>query len=856
MVKLEELKKYRIFGYDLIINTFEPFLREFIKKEILLKYFQDNWMEHIPSKIIRFIEEYRFLKLKDLNEINIFFEEIGIPQLRDIILKNEIFIAAEGFIKDLSRSKFARLMTGINQLRIKIAHAKSSYSKIDFSKTLLLLQELCIGPNSQFILDYINGHKYVIAKSIPPNFFEEYDCQNNLPQEDYDLEGGFVGREKEIGDLINLIESEQDRIITITGAGGAGKTAVALKIAYFFLESEEQIFEAVIWFSAKTSKLTDEGISPLDPQISSYKQLVEDIFKLLDRPIYEVFMKDRIPVNYCVSHLYNIFSSQKCLLVIDNLETIYSENEIIDFLKNIPRPSICLITSRKGLGEIEKRYGIGDLPENDAVQLFNLVSKARNREDLFNLDDNEKIILVNRVKRYPLLIKWSIGQVCLGRNIHEAFSEEIKGDSEIAQFSFNDVFNLLSEQAKKVLFSIIIYGVSPITKYLIQHLTNLSDDEFDSALKELTISSLVFSEITGEGPQLRTIYKILSLTRGFIESKLDEDKRTRINLLSRFHDLSEQIKELEKSETDYTQTFFKLGVKTPEEKIAVNHVKTGKQEIENKNYDKAEEQFRQALKIGPNLGYVYTEYSKFEYFQKNHVNNALKLAKKATEVDSNNYHTWWNYGVLLKKEKNYQSAIPVFKRAKKLNQDYLPTHSELGELYSEIGKYELAEQEFVIALSEQKFPNYRHKMYTLLNRSINFQNWAKSSLKRNDYENQIEFLQKAYETIEEARKINNSHGALVKSFRFICLSLGKALGYQQKSEYKEYILKAITKIEFDHYVNKASRLLLSEGYYFLGFFAQRNGIEEEVVKRYIQKAKEYTTKEFPYYKKIQRFEKS
>ena len=129
-MKLEELKKYRIFGYDLIINTFEPFLREFIKTEILLKYFQDNWMEHIPSKIVRFIEEHRLLKFKDLNDINIFFEEIGISQLRDIILKKEIFVAAEGFIKDLSRSKFSRLMTRINQMRIKIAHAKSSYSKI------------------------------------------------------------------------------------------------------------------------------------------------------------------------------------------------------------------------------------------------------------------------------------------------------------------------------------------------------------------------------------------------------------------------------------------------------------------------------------------------------------------------------------------------------------------------------------------------------------------------------------------------------------------------------------------------------------------------------------------------------
>ncbi len=853
---MEDLKKYRTFGYDLIINTFEPFLREYIKKEILHKYFKDTWKNQIPSYVIRFIGEYRNLNYNEIIDINLFFEEIGISQLCGIVLKRENFIAADGFIGDLSRSKFSRLMKRINQMRIKIAHAKSSYSKIDFSKTLLIFKELCIGPKSQYIVDYIADKKYVAAKSIPPDFFEEYDCQNNLPQEDYDLEGGFVGREKEIEDLITLIQSDQDRIITITGAGGAGKTAIALKIAYYFLESEEQLFEAIIWFSAKSSKLTDEGISPLDSQISSYKQLVEDILKLLDFSIHDVFIKDGIPVNYWVNHLYNIFSSQKCLLIIDNLETIYSEAEIIDLLKNIPRPSIGLITSRKGLGEIEKRYGIGDLTENDAVELFNLVSKARNREDLVNLEFDEKLKLVNRVKRYPLLIKWSIGQVCLGRNIYDAFSEEIEGDSVIAQFSFNDVFNLLSEQAKKVLYSMIIYGSNPITKYLIQHLTNISDDEFDSAIKELTISSLVFSEIYSVEAQLRNVYKILSLTRGFIESKLDADKRTRINLLSRFHDLSEQIKELEKSETDYTQTFFKLGVKTPEEKIAVNHVKTGKQEIKNKDYDKAEEHFSQALKIGPNLGYVYTEYSKFEYYQNNHINIALNYAKKATEVDPNNYHTWWNYGVLLKKEKMYDEAMPTLKKAKELNKDYLPNYSELGEIYSEIGDYEAAEQEFIIALSEEKFPNYRHKMYTLQHRAINYQSWAESFLKRGDYYHQIEYLKKALQTIEEALSINESHGGLVKTFRLICLKLGKAMGFQLEKGFEEYFLKALNEIKFDFYTNKASRNLKSEGFYYFAFLGQRNGVKRENLIQYIQKAKQNSNKESKYYKKIVMLEKS
>jgi hypothetical protein len=50
---------------------------------------------------------------------------------------------------------------------------------------------------------------------------------------------------------------------------------------------------------------------------------------------------------------------------------------------------------------------------------------------------------------------------------------------------------------------------------------------------------------------------------------------------------------------------------------------------------------------------------------------------------------------------------------------HLPNYSELGEIYSELGKYEDAEKEFIVALSEEKYPNYQHKMYTLRKRANN-----------------------------------------------------------------------------------------------------------------------------------------
>lgn len=769
---MDKMKLYRNYSYDILINNFEPCLREYIAIQLLMS-FGDDWREHIPEGVISEVAPLKEELDYESCSIEAFFDEISFLNLKDIAIFKNNFKLFGSFFGKLNNDRFVQIMDELNITRRKIAHAKSFFSELDFEKIVECLDALCQGDDSKEIIKYLKNAEYKNAKDIPPSFFEETGCQNNLPPEEYDIDGGFVGRAKEIGAIKKLIYSDQDRIITITGAGGVGKTAIALKFAYSILLSPDNPYEAIIWFSAKADKLSEKGILSVIPGIRNDEQLTMDILDIIDPKTIEIFRQSRVPAVSYKRHLYEIFKSQKCLLIIDNLETIYSDEDLIGLIKDVPRPTQVLITSRKGLGEIERRYPLPDFPEKDAMRLFRIVAKERGRMDLVSLKDERILELVRRVRCYPLLIKWSIGQVCLGKDINEAFAEIFAGGSEIAKFTFNDVFSLLSENSRTILYSLIIYGDKPVSKYVLMHLGNLSEDEFTSAIEELVLTSFVFPQIREGATEISTEYSMLTLTRGFVETKLDEEKKTRDVLQTRYYHLSEQIKEIEKSNSAYYQSLFSLGIKTPEEQVAFNYVKAAKNYGKQNDFENAERNFEQALKIAPKLSYAFMEYSKFEFYRE-HISRAHELAQEAVKIDPENYHTWFNYGISLRRAHKFDEAITMLEKAKELNPKHLPIFCELGRALTCNGQFEKADIELKQALREEKYPNYRHKIMTLQFLADNYKRWAESYRLRRDYEPTIVLLNKAIETIKEALAIAPNDFKLWHIYRNICKELGRA----------------------------------------------------------------------------------
>jgi len=851
------MKLNRNYGYDILINTFESTLRDFVLNEIFKVHFLNNWRDIIPKGITS--EIYEINKDLDLENISIedFFEELSLQNLKEICLLKNVFKFIKPFFGDIKKNKLNDVIDELNIYRRKITYAKSTFCNYDLIKIIEYIELLSQGEKAREIRDYLKNEKYKNANNYPSNFYEKYECKNNLPLENYNLDGGFVGREKELKAIFKRIKLNQDRINTITGAGGVGKTAIVLKIAYSLLADPKNNFDGIIWFSAKTSKLTDEGIVPINPDIRNEEQLITEILKVIDPKTLISFKDAKVPFTSYKNHLYNLFSSLKCLLIIDNLETILRDNALINFIKDIPRPSQVLITSKKGLGEIERRFPLTGMSEKDAIQLFRIIATTRNREDLLQLKENKISELVKRVKCYPLLIKLSIGQVCLGKDIDESFSEILQGDSEIATFIFNDVFNLLSQNAKLILFSMIVYGNEKVSRPILMHLANLPDEQFKDAIKELVLTSFIIPENKESNEEIAIEYSMLTLTRGFIERKLDYNEEINEMLSIRYHNLSEEIQEVEKVKTSYYQSLYSLGIKNPEEKVAFNYVKTAKDFLSKKEIDEAQKNFDIALKIAPKSSYVLIEYSKFEFYN-GHKLKAIEYAKKAVEENPKSYHPWFKYGTFLRKNNNLEESINCLKKAKELNPNHLPIYNELGRAYTFIGYYDKAEAEFLHALKEEKYPNYRHKIMTLQFLSDNYKRKAEAFGMRMDVNGQINMLKKALETIQKALEIAPKDHRLWKYFRLICKELGVVILKRSGiEEARPYLEKCFQTAKFGKITIPIDREIGAEACFYLAALTMNeNNYNEQELETYINRGLKYCSPDSKWSNKLKQLKEA
>jgi len=336
---------------------------------------------------------------------------------------------------------------------------------------------------------------------------EKSSLMANLPRRPY-----FVGRENELNSVLQSLQpSSRTFIIGIEGIGGVGKSALAIEVSYRCIENE--LFESVIWISAKESVLTLHGIEPIIPEAKSLSDILITIGTTLGNlTIGNLSIQDQI------KRAYNLLARRTTLLILDNFESL-SKNEqsgILDFLRKSPITLKIIITSRERVaeGQIIRLQGLS-FEESSAL----LEWDAQQKNIQLTADQNK--YLADLTGGLPLALLWVQGQIAvLGYSVTQVLDKlSLDADIPILQYCFNHSWNLLRHINEKRLLFVLALQPDAVSREALKEITEIEDDDsFDIAISDLLQLTLIEHE-----PD-KDYFSILPLTRKYIRTQFATDR--------------------------------------------------------------------------------------------------------------------------------------------------------------------------------------------------------------------------------------------------------------------------------------------------------------------------------------------
>ena len=746
----------RDFGFT-IISRFEEVFRSFIISKITLKY--SNYTDGIPSGIVSKINEKSTILF--WTDINDFFENSDFPDLLEISIYKDNF---KDFFQDkISKEDLVAIMTNLYSLRCKIAHVKGFFTSIDLDKLIDLTRQLTVFIDQHDtllnLITEIEKNPENVSIKVPLDFnidfLESNGITNNLPTPDYEYEGGFVGREDDIKEIIKYLQREKFNVVTITGAGGVGKTSLALKVIQEMTQKpKSNKFDAIVWLSAKENKLSPFGIEDIEPSFKSFEELLDTIINVLGFGINIKGSDETIEEKeQTVSMLFEIANS--ILIIIDNLETVTDER-ILNFIIDAPEKAKFLITSRKGLGQVERRYELKQLKEKEAIYLFRQLSKDKQITSLMQLDNEIIKKYVNKVSNYPLAIKWVIGQVARGRDINKIINSIDDASGDISKFCFEQIFGMLNKDSKNILFALCCFEEPP-TSSLLRYVVDIDNTKFDDCIEELILVSLVIPEqFKNEQNEIASKFYILPLTKGYIRQQLNQNTGLRENILFRLAEVENTITATEQAKREYRFSLHNLGAITEEEKISAIFTQTAFQKYQAGFYDDAVDNYKKAVEIAPRFSSVYRNWAVMESYE-NHLFEADQLMQKAADLNPNDPQIWLLWGNIKRKANKLLEADEKYKKAYGLSPENHIILNAYGQTRGRLADYETALDLLTAALNtEFEISSKKHEIINRTSIAETLLAWSELLLRDRDFDNSKSKLFRAVEECELALKIDKN----------------------------------------------------------------------------------------------------
>ncbi len=513
-------------------------------------------------------------------------------------------------IVEISKSKLGDLCA----IRNRVMHRRPlAFS--DFPDTLHITQ-----PFAERGSPFFSGVAQAIQSSSKGTLYQDYRYPdvfesdsivlNNLPQPDYD-DTGFIGRKDQIQELKSAINGPYP-VVTILGIGGVGKSALALQVAYDYLNDPDCKFDAIIWASAKTARLTGVDVENIVTSIKTSRDLADLAVKQIGS------QKSDDPF----AELQTILETFKVLIFFDNLETVL-DDQIRNFVRQIPVGSKIVFTSRIGLGAFDFTIPLGGLTKGQALNYFKRVSSVWKQNSLLKISEDELDSHIKRLDYSPLGIKWFVQAISKGASAQRLLSDS----RQLLSFCLDNIIDKLGSDAKLLLYILAITGreQSPAS---LHYIAEIGGSQVEDGLRELVGSNLILV-ISGKfGDDDR--YKITPLAMGYIS----RFKAPSIAVQERIRRSQGQLTALaEKAMGDdrkgfvYDPTYLFVRKEfAATDAVAASHLRGAFMHLKNQNYVAATEAISQAREVAPG----YFEMHRVEAYAAEVEGNHL-LAKEAYE---------------------------------------------------------------------------------------------------------------------------------------------------------------------------------------------------------------------------------
>jgi WD40 repeat protein len=284
----------------------------------------------------------------------------------------------------------------------------------------------------------------------------------------------FYGRGSELAQLTQWVTSDQARLIAVLGMGGIGKTALAVALTQQLAEKHPP-FDFVIWRTLRNAP-------PLE-------HLLQDI---------GLFLSEQQDIQVGLEQFLQYLQSLRCLVVLDNFETVLQEGELagqfragyesygdlLQMVSEVNHPSCLILTGREKPADIILHEDMNNKVRSLYLSGSLEVAQALLEEKGLVGSQPHRETLCRRYGSSPLALK------IVATSIQDLFDSNISAFLNEDTFIFNGIRRLLDQQFQRLspLEQSIMYWLAINREWTA--ISDLQEDVIPKVAKGLLVNAL------------------------------------------------------------------------------------------------------------------------------------------------------------------------------------------------------------------------------------------------------------------------------------------------------------------------------------------------------------------------------